>query len=60
MAMFRYTAKNARGEDTAGVVDATSLEEALERLLQSRARDVQVTHMRKTWRRRSQQTKASR
>lgn len=45
MAMFRYTAKNARGEDTAGVVDAASLDEALARLLERGLRDVQVTRM---------------
>jgi type II secretory pathway component PulF len=47
MAMFRYTAKNTQGEDTAGVVDALSLEEALERLLDRGLRDVQVTHIQK-------------
>ena len=47
MDMFRYTARNARGEDTAGVVDAASLEEALEQLLDRGLRDVQVTRMRR-------------
>ena len=46
MAMFRYTAKNTRGEGTAGVIGASSLEEALERLLARGFQDVQVTCVR--------------
>lgn len=45
MATFRYTAKNAYGDDTAGVVDATSLNDALESLLRRGLRDVQVTQL---------------
>jgi len=45
MATFRYSGKSARGENTAGVVDAESLHAALELLLERGLRDVQVTEL---------------
>ena len=46
MAKYRYTAKTPWGEETAGVIDAASAEEALDALLGRELRDVQVTRMR--------------
>jgi type IV pilus assembly protein PilC len=45
MATFRYTAKSAYGDDTAGVIDAPSLNDALEDLLRRGLREVQVTQL---------------
>lgn len=46
MAKFRYTAKTVGGVETAGVIDAVSLEEALDALLDRELHDVQVTRLR--------------
>ncbi len=46
MAKYRYTAKTVWGEETAGVIDAASVEEALDALLDRELRDVQVTRLR--------------
>ncbi|MHB8969845.1 MAG: type II secretion system F family protein [Pirellulaceae bacterium] len=46
MATYRYTAKTPGGAETAGVIDAASVDEALDVALGRGLRDVQVTRLR--------------